>query len=97
MDEIDEIFVKLKSTPLDVDSEEQSIFSLPVTVKTIADVDAVGPARASVTVGGVVSTTIALFAPSEPVAAGSTRVNVDAVPARSRIVPPLSDSEFVAA
>jgi hypothetical protein len=67
-----------------------------VTVKVIAEDVAVGPARASVTVGGVVSTTIALFAPSEPAVAGATNVSVDAVPAKSRIVPPLSESDVVA-
>lgn len=78
-----------------MDKEEQFIFSLPVTVKVIAEDDAVGPARASVTVGGVVSTTRLLLAPSEPATAGATNVNVDAAPARSRMVPPFSDSEVV--
>jgi hypothetical protein len=96
MDVIEEIFVKLKSTPFIADRDEQFIFSLPVTVKTIAEDADVGPARARVTVGGVVSTTIALFAPRDPAVAGATKVNVDAVPARSRIDPPLSESEDVA-
>jgi hypothetical protein len=93
---IPEIFVKVKSTPLTVESVEQSISSLPVTVKVIDVEVAVGPARARVTVGADVSTRIALFAPSDPVADGAANVSVDAFPAKSKIVPPLSASELVA-
>lgn len=54
---IDEIFVNVKSTPLDEESVEQLIASLPVKVYVIvADVEFVDVA-ASVSVGGVLSTT----------------------------------------
>ena len=50
-----------------------------------------------VTVGAVVSMTIALFAPSEPLAPGEASVSVALLAAASRIVPPFSASDVVAA
>ena len=48
-------------------------------------------------VGAVVSMTIALLAPSEPLAPGEASVSVALFAAASRIVPPFSASEVVAA
>jgi hypothetical protein len=62
---------------------------LPVTVKVIVAEPLVDAAAARVTVGRVVSITIALFTPSEFVAAGAGRVKVALFPAASFIVPPL--------
>ena len=65
------MLVKSKSSPEAVDRVEQVIASLPVTVKEMVAEADVAAERASVTVdGAVVSTTIALFAPSELAAAG---------------------------
>ncbi|CAB4533271.1 unannotated protein [freshwater metagenome] len=47
-------------------------------------------------VGGVVSTIIALFAPSEPAAPGAGSVNVASSAVAFLIVPPLSAREVVA-
>ena len=49
-----------------------------------------------VTVGKVVSTTIALFAPNDPVAVGDGSVNTASKFDEFLIVPPLSASELVA-
>ena len=49
-----------------------------------------------VTVGKVVSTTIALFAPKDPVAAGDGRVNTASKLDEFLIVPPFNASELVA-
>ncbi len=49
-----------------------------------------------VTVGAVVSITIALFAPSELAAAGVAKVNVALFPAASLIVPEFKAKEVVA-
>lgn len=70
--------------------------SLPVTVNVIvADVDVVDDA-ARVTVGAVVSMTIALLAPSELAAPGEASVSVALLAAASRMAPELSASELVA-
>src|SRR5258707_93283 len=50
-----------------------------------------------VTVGAVVSITIALFAPSEPAAPGDANVNVALFVAASVIVPPFRANEVVVA
>ena len=50
-----------------------------------------------VTAGAVVSMTIALLAPSEPLAPGEASVSVASLAAASRIVPPFSASDDVAA
>jgi hypothetical protein len=49
-----------------------------------------------VTVGGVVSTTIALFAPNDPAAAGDGSVNTASRFDEFLIVPPFRASELVA-
>ena len=49
------------------------------------------------TVAGVVSTINALFAANEPEAPGLAKVNVEALPPGSNIVPPLSSNDDVAA
>ena len=93
---IDEMPVKVKSVPDVVDKVEQSIASLPVTVKVIVAEDEVAADLAKVTVGAVVSITIALLAPSELVAPGEASVSVALFKAASRIVPLFNDNEFVA-
>lgn len=80
------MFVKVKSVPDTVDKVEQTIVSLPVTVKVIIpDVDVTTDA-ANVTVGAVVSTIIAL-APAILLAPVGTVVDVIALPAVSATVP----------
>ena len=49
-----------------------------------------------VAVGAVVSITMSLFEPSEPVAPGEGSVSVALFPAESLIVPPLRAKEVVA-
>lgn len=72
------MFVKVKSVPEVVESVEQVMSSLPVTVNVIvADVDVAADA-ANVTVGAVASMTNALLAPREPVAPGVGRVRTAA-------------------
>ena len=93
---IAEMLVSVKSVPEDVDNVEHVIASLPVTVKVmVIDVDVEGLA-ARVTVGAVVSMTIALLAPSELAAPGEASVSVALLAAASRMVPELSASELVA-
>jgi hypothetical protein len=82
--------VRSKSVPLVVERVEQVIGSLPVTEKVTVAEPLVGPLAARVTVGAVVSITIALFAPRELVAPGAARVKTALFPAASFIVPPLS-------
>ena len=92
----DEMFVKVKSVPDVVDKVEQVIASLPVTVKVIVAEVEVAAEAAKVTVGAVVSITIALLAPSELVAPGVARVSVASFKAASRIVPLFSANDVVA-
>ena len=68
--------------------------TLNVTVKsTLVAFVGFAPARTiDCTMGAVVLMTMALFAPSELAAPGTARVNTAALPARSRITPPLSAS-----
>ena len=86
------VVVRLKlpaATPV-TDSEK-------VTVKLTDDAPvSVAAGTIEVTVGAVVSMTMALFVPSEPAAARPGSVSVAAF-APLAIVPPLSASEFVAA
>jgi hypothetical protein len=87
--------VRSKSVPLVVESVEQVIGSLPVTVKVIVAEPLVELVAARVTVGAVVSITIALFAPRELEAPGAARVKVALLPAASFIVPPFRSSADV--
>ena len=57
IDVMEEIFVNVKSTPLDEDKVVQLIASLPVNVNEIAVEFEVDEEAASVNVGGVTSTT----------------------------------------
>ena len=57
IDVMEEIFVNVKSTPLDEDKVVQLISSLPVNVNEIAVEFEVDEEAASVNVGGVTSTT----------------------------------------
>jgi hypothetical protein len=76
------MFVKVKSVPDSVDNVEHVIASLPVTVNVIvADVEVAADA-ANVTVGAVVSITIAL-APAILLAPVGTVVDVITLPALS--------------
>ena len=93
---IPEMPVKVKSVPDTVDKVEQVMSSLPVTVKVIVAEDEVAADLAKVTVGAVVSITIALLAPSELVAPGVARVSVASFKAASRIVPLFSANDVVA-
>ena len=81
-----EIFVKLKSVPDTVDKLEQTIVSLPVTVNVIVPDVEVAADAANVTVGAVVSMTIA-FAPAMLLAPVGTVVDVIALPVVSATVP----------
>jgi hypothetical protein len=87
--------VRSKSVPLVVESVEQVIGSLPVTVKVIVAEPLIELVAARVTVGAVVSITIALFAPRELEAPGAARVKVALLPAASFIVPPFRSSADV--
>jgi hypothetical protein len=87
--------VRSKSVPLVVESVEQVIGSLPVTVKVIVAEPLVELVAARVTVGAVVSITIALFAPRELEAPGAARVKVALLPAASFIVPSFRSSADV--
>jgi hypothetical protein len=87
--------VRSKSVPLVVESVEQVIGSLPVTVKVIVADPLIELVAARVTVGAVVSITIALFAPRELEAPGAARVKVALLPAASFIVPPFRSSADV--
>ena len=77
-----EIFVKLKSVPDTVDKLEQTTVSLPVTVNVIVPEVEVAADAANVTVGAVVSMTIA-FAPAMLLAPVGTVVDVITFPALS--------------
>ena len=57
IDVMEEIFVNVKSTPLEADKVAQFIASLPVNVNETAVEFDVDDVAASVNVGGVVSTT----------------------------------------
>ena len=81
-----EIFVKLKSVPDTVDKLEQTTVSLPVTVNVIVPEVEVAADAANVTVGAVVSMTIA-FAPAMLLAPVGTVVDVIALPVVSATVP----------
>ncbi|MGA0875105.1 MAG: hypothetical protein ACO3Q6_07685, partial [Ilumatobacteraceae bacterium] len=92
---IAEMFVKVKSVPDEVESVEQVMSSLPVTVNVIvADVE-VASVAAKVTVGAVLSAA----QPVVLITTAATEARVDeivsdvaAVPPISVIDPPLSDN-----